>query len=62
MVLNQCPPGHGALVEMVGADGSFDLRDPAEFHLGSVKRVMAELRANKSGGGRDVARASEIGT
>ena len=54
------PPGHGALVEMAGADGSFDPRDPAGFHLGSVRRVMAELRANDGGGDYDGARASDI--
>ena len=40
MALNQCPPGYGALAEMADANGSFEPRDPAGFHLGSVQRVM----------------------
>ena len=46
-------------MEMVGAGRSFDPGDQAGFHLKMVRRVMAELRAND--GGRNAARASEIG-
>jgi len=38
------------LVEMIGADESFDPEDPASFHFGQQKKVMAELRADDKGG------------
>ena len=50
MAQNQRPLGYGALVEMSSADGIFELGDPAEFHLWSVQRVMADLRANDGSG------------
>jgi len=60
------------LVEMIGADESFDPEDPASFHFEQQKKVMAELKAddrNKVGGGgnnciprrRSTANLSEIG-
>lgn len=62
------------LVEMIGADESFDPEDPASFHFEQQKKVMAELKAddstNAGGGGggnnfiprrRSTANLSEIG-
>lgn len=39
------------LVEMIGADESFDPEDPASFHFGQQKKVMAELKAGENNGG-----------
>ena len=58
MVLNQFPSEYGALVEMV--DRSFDSQDLAESHLGSVRRVMVELRANDGVSSRNAACTRDI--
>lgn len=40
--------GNEEIVEMLGADESFDPEDPARFHFVQQKKVMAELKADNS--------------
>lgn len=40
--------GNEEIVEMLGADESFDPEDPARFHFEQQKKVMAELKADNS--------------
>jgi hypothetical protein len=59
--LNRDEPHNKKIVEMIGADETFDPEDPASFHFDQQKKVMAELKADTAKGEMNLSSSSNNG-